>query len=198
MDLSKFAYDGHQDAMRALLESLDLHVPGEAGHAERVAVYSVATAFELGKEIDYLIQVRRAASLHDIGKLEVDASIMGKMGSLTDEEFAEIKEHVCLAEEMLSHLEWMQHSMKMIRHHHERYDGQGYPEGLARDEIPLGARIICVAEAFDQMVSESGWREPLTEEEAMEELMANAGTQFDPTVVEAFRRVQPLIQPLAV
>ncbi len=198
MDLSKFAYDGHQDAMRALLESLDLHVPGEAGHAERVAVYSVATAFELGKEIDYLIQVRRAASLHDIGKLEVDASIMGKMGSLTDEEFAEIKEHVCLAEEMLSHLEWMQDSMKMIRHHHERYDGQGYPEGLARDEIPLGARIICVAEAFDQMVSESGWREPLTEEEAMEELMANAGTQFDPTVVEAFRRVQPLIQPLAV
>lgn len=198
MDLSKFAYDGHQDAMRALLESLDLHVPGEAGHAERVAVYSVATAFELGREMEFLIQVRRAASLHDIGKLEVDASIMGKMGSLTDEEFAEIKEHVCLAEEMLSNLEWMQDSLQMIKHHHERFDGQGYPDGLAREQIPLGARIICVAEAFDQMVSESGWREPLTEEDAIEELLKNAGTQFDPTVVEAFRRMQLLIQPLEI
>lgn len=183
--------------MRALLTSLDLHVPGEAGHAERVAVYAVATGHELGLDQGHLLELRRAATLHDIGKVAIEKHVLGKLAELTEAEFNEIKRHAQLAEHVLESMPWMSECLAMIRHHHERFDGSGYPDGLAGDSIPLGARIIAVAEAFDQMVSDCGWRDAVGEDIARSELEECAGTQFDPGVVEAFLRIQPRIQPLS-
>lgn len=196
MDLSRIIALSQDDATRALLEALDIHVAGEAGHGERVAVYSVAMGDVLRLDDVTLIDLKRAALLHDIGKIGIDPSVLGKLGQISEEEFALIKSHALLAEEMLSSMTWMENSLAMIRHHHERFDGLGYPSGLCGDAIPIGARIIGVAEAFDMMVTDCGWRDPISEEAAIAELRRCSGTQFDPEVVAALIQVQPLIQPL--
>lgn len=179
-----------------LLKDLDLHRPGERGHAERVAVYAVAMGHELGLTDDELLALRYAATLHDVGKVRVDMALVRKLGRLEDEEIEAMRLHAELSLELLEDIPWLGPSLPMIIHHHERWDGQGYPAGLGMNLIPLGARIIAVAETFDVLTSSSGWLDPVDEEVAREELEACAGTQFDPEVVAAFFKVQPLIQPI--
>lgn len=186
------------DANRALLRALDLHRPGEEIHAERVAVYAVATAHALGLSEEMLLDIRRAAQLHDVGKMAIDRAVLHKLGELTENDWRELKHHASMSETILGSLPWMNQAAPMVRHHHERWDGTGYPDGLKGEEIPLGARIIAVAEAFDHITFGSSWREPQGREDARKELEQEAGRQFDPAVVAAFLRVEPLIQPLGL
>jgi len=184
------------DIIRSLLERLDRHSPAEKGHAERVAVYAVATGEELGLKDESLLNLRYAAMLHDVGKISVDAGLLRKVGSLTDEEMNALRLHSMIASSVLESFAWLRPCLADIRHHHERWDGHGYPDGLSGLDIPIGARIINLAEAFDVMVT-GPIRDPWTEKAALEEVQHCTGSQFDPHVAEAFMRVQPLIQPVS-
>lgn len=196
MDIASILRKTHGDTIRALVRVLDIHGPGEGGHAERVAVLAVATAERLGLSDVELLDIRRAAALHDVGKVVVDRSLLDKLGKLTDEEMDRLKEHAEGAVKIIASLPWLEPCLPMIRHHHERWDGTGYPDGLAGEAIPIGARVIGVAEAFDCLTTMAGWRSPVTEAEAVEELRRCSGTQFDPRVVDAFAHIQPLVQPI--
>jgi len=127
--------------------------------------------------------------LHDIGKIGIDGAILNKPGRLTDEEFEIIKGHPEIAANILSSLEFLTEVVPLVRHHHEHYAGGGYPLGIAGEEIPLGARIIAVADAFNAMTSDRPYRASLAHDVAIRELIKHSGTQFDPEVVRAFLRV---------
>ena len=156
------------------------------GHSDRVAAYAVS----IGKQLDLpekeLVALRRAAILHDIGKVGISKQIVEKLGRLTDREFEIMRLHSTIAVRMLERVEELKPCLPMIKHHHERFDGKGYPDGLKGHEIPLGARIIAVAETFDILVSDVPWRDAMLLDEALEELRRGADTQFDSMVVEAF------------
>jgi HD-GYP domain-containing protein (c-di-GMP phosphodiesterase class II) len=186
----------HNDTIRELLREMEEHSVGEAGHAERVAVISVAIGERLGLGFEDLVRLRQAAALHDVGKIKVDRNLLQKLGELTPQELTELRLHAQKAKKVVESLTWLAPALPYIVHHHERWDGNGYPDGLAGDEIPLGARIIAVAEVFDTLTFSSGWREPVSEEEALDEVLRCSGKQFDPQVVDAFFQVQPLIQPV--
>ncbi len=186
------------EQVRSLLASLDKRVPGEGQHAERVSVYATATGFELGVRGEALQQLRYAAALHDVGKTSLDPGPLLRIGPLTPEERKEMQSHVTLAEALMDAISWLRPCAPAIRHHHERWDGRGYPEGLSGEKIPLHARIIAVAEAYDAMTLLSSGRENLSEEAAADELRKESGGQFDPLVVQAFLKVQSLIQPVAL
>ncbi len=196
MNLSDETRQSRNDLLKGLLVQLDHHLPSERGHAERVAVYSVATGQRLGLDDDALLNLRYAATLHDVGKIRVDRNLLTKIGKLDDTEIAAMRLHAAIAESVLESIDWLAPVLPDIRHHHERWDGEGYPDGLAGTEIPIGARIISVAETFDVMVS-GPYRERALEEAAIDELRECSGSQFDPEVVEAFIKVQPLIQPIS-
>ncbi len=184
------------ETVRSLLKTLDEHSPGEKAHGERVATYAVATGEKMGLSDEELLSLRYAATLHDVGKVRVDANLLGKLGTLTPGELGALRLHAELALSVLDDYDFLQKTVPMVRSHHEHWNGGGYPEGLKEEEIPLGARLIAVAEAFDMLLAGSPWREAFEEETAIAEIQSCAGTQFDPKVVEAFLRVQPLIQPV--
>jgi HD-GYP domain-containing protein (c-di-GMP phosphodiesterase class II) len=171
-------------ALREYLNRLDTHAPGEAAHGERVAVVSTAIADAMRFDCDQLIEIRFAAALHDIGKLLIDSAILSLPGPLSGEHILDIRRHCTLAAEVLGS-ELTPSAVSWIRSHHERWDGAGYPDQLA-----------AIAEAYDSMTSPGGYRSPITEANALEEIRRCAGTQFDPAVAQAFFEVQPLIQPL--
>lgn len=173
-----------RDLERSLAE-LELRLPGSSGHARRVARYSAATARRLGLSPPEVARVRRAAALHDIGKLEVAAAIINKPGPLNAGEYAAVQAHSAAGASMLAELG--PELAAIVRHHHERFDGGGYPEGLAGEEIPLGARIVAVADTFDALTSTRPYRSAKRRRRALALLAAEAGTQLDPEVVAAFR-----------
>jgi diguanylate cyclase (GGDEF)-like protein/putative nucleotidyltransferase with HDIG domain len=157
------------------------------GHSRTVSKYAAELAKAIGYDKDGLRRIRAAALLHDIGKLNLPDSILNKRGPLTDEEWVMIKKHPELALNILKYVVGLRDCIEAIMHHHERYDGQGYPKGLKGKDIPLDARIISVADAYDAMRSERNYKEGrMSEEQAMRELEKCAGTQFDPDLVEAF------------
>jgi HD-GYP domain-containing protein (c-di-GMP phosphodiesterase class II) len=183
------------DRVREFLTTLDAHNPGEAAHAHRVSVYAVATADRLDVRGDDLIHLKWAALLHDVGKVSVDARLMQKLGKLDEIELAALREHASAAESVIEGTLWLVPAAPMIRHHHEWWNGEGYPDGISGEAIPLGARIIGVAEAYDVLVSDVPWRNRLDEALALKELERCRGKQFDPAVLDAFRKIQPLVQP---
>jgi response regulator RpfG family c-di-GMP phosphodiesterase len=180
-----------------LLEARDAYT---RGHSQRVARYAVGAAVRLGLTDERLEQVRLGGELHDIGKIGTADHILHKPGPLTDEEFAQIKRHTVDGERILAPLFRDRPAvMQIVRSHHERMDGRGFPDGLPGDRIPLEARIVGVADAFDAMTTNRAYREARQPAEAMQELRRFIGTQFDPAVVEAFLAAfpDPAVLPIA-
>jgi len=177
----------YQQTIDALVSAAGLRDRTAEGHSQRVCRYCNAIGRAIGLVGDELANLKHAASLHDIGKVAVSRKILNKLGKLTDEEFAVMKMHSTLAIRILEKVEGLQDAAPLVKHHHERYDGKGYPDGLAGETIPLGSRIIAVAEAFDILTSDVPWRDAMNQDSAMAELEACAGTQFDPALVKAFR-----------
>ncbi|MCW5933147.1 MAG: HD domain-containing protein [Fimbriimonadia bacterium] len=180
------------DVLRAFIAALEQAHPQMRGHSERVASYAVATAQALGLNAAFLRQVRIAAALHDVGLLVVPT---WGGGALSPEQWQAVRKHPETGAQMVSRIQRFQTPSEWILAHHERWDGNGYPKGLAGAAIPLGARILAVAEAFDSMTCFDFYKTPLSEAQALEEIKAHAGTQFDPEVAAAFLRIQPIIQP---
>jgi diguanylate cyclase (GGDEF)-like protein/PAS domain S-box-containing protein len=157
------------------------------GHQERASLWAATLAEEMGLSPERVRNVRIASLLHDLGKVTVNERILNKPGKLTKEEYAKVKQHAPVgALIIISEAETLQLLVPIVRHHHERFDGTGYPDGLVREEIPLEARILSVVDAFDAMTHERSYRKALSKEEAIAELERGAGTQFDPAVVKTF------------
>ena len=178
----------HQSA-GVLMAVVTERAPGLASHVRAVCRLACDAAEELGVTGTELEAIRHAAALHDIGKMAVPESILEKPGPLTDGEWALIRNHTVIGERILAAAPALERSARLVRWSHERVDGTGYPDGLQAANIPLGSRIIFVADAFDAMVSERSYGERFSEAEALAELTRCAGTQFDASVVAAFERV---------
>jgi diguanylate cyclase (GGDEF)-like protein len=169
-----------------LLRALAERNPFLRSHLGGVADIAEATALRLQLSHDQVEQVRHAAELHDVGKVAVPDAILTKPGPLDDEEWAFIRRHTLIGERIISAAPALTRVAALVRHSHERWDGTGYPDALAGPDIPLGARIVAVADAFDAMTSPRPYSPPRTPEAALEELERCAGRQFDPAVVDAF------------
>jgi HD-GYP domain-containing protein (c-di-GMP phosphodiesterase class II) len=181
----------YDDTLEALSGALDLRDNETEGHARRVTRYSVMIARALGVGGRELLEIERGALLHDIGKIGVPDSILLKPAKLTDEEWEIMRRHPELGHLMIRNIRFLGKSAPVVLHHHERYDGKGYPAGLVGDAIPLGARIFSVADTFDAMTSDRPYRKALGYEETRTEIERCAGGQFDPKVVASFSAVAP-------
>ncbi|MGV1049597.1 MAG: HD-GYP domain-containing protein [Solirubrobacterales bacterium] len=175
-------------ALERLTAGLDARMPGSFGHSRRVARLAASTAKQLRLPRAQVTRVRQAGALHDIGKVEVPTEIINKPGPLTDEEFAQVKWHAVAGADMIARSGSGDEQLaEIVRHHHERYDGSGYPDGLAGEAIPIGARIVAVADTFDAVTSPRPYRPALSRGDAMDLLDSEAGKHLDPAVVGAFR-----------
>ncbi len=174
--------------MRRVARSIDDRHPATAGHSERVAGMAAELARELGWSRRSVERMREAGGIHDIGKVCVPESILLTPGTLTPDEYEIVKTHAVLGGEIASTI-LTRRQVAWIRHHHERWDGRGYPDRLAAEEIPEGAAILAVADAWDAMTSRSWSRAPLTWAQALEECDRESGRQFAPWAVAALRSV---------
>jgi two-component system, cell cycle response regulator len=172
-----------------LLKALEEHHPDLGDHVHDVGLLAEAVAEELGLSGQQLHHIRQAAELHDIGKVAVPSAILDKPGRLDAEEWAFIARHTLIGERILGAALALRPVARLVRSSHERWDGNGYPDGLSGEEIPLGARIVTACDAYDAMTSDRPYQRSLGPAEALEELRRCAGTQFDPDVVDAFCRV---------
>jgi putative nucleotidyltransferase with HDIG domain len=180
----------YHDVVRAFGSAIDLKDAYTKGHSDRVARYSEAIAREMGVGGEDLEYIGVAGYLHDIGKITVDRSIINNPRPLTDREFKELNKHALTGYEILSNIRhpW-QEIAYMTKCHHEKVDGTGYPNGLRGDEIPLGSRIVTLADSFDAMMTDRPYRARLALDKALTELAANTNSQFDAKVVAAFCRL---------
>ena len=177
---------GGIDLVQALTAALDAKSSYTRGHSDRVAELSWSIAHELGFVDREAESARIAGHLHDIGKIGILDSIISKPGSLLPEEFAAMKRHTVIGASLVEQVAHLSVFAPSVRSHHERWDGSGYPDGLAGEAIPLEARIICIADSFDAMTSARSYREQLDARSAVDEIRRCSGTQFDPRLVDAF------------
>jgi HD-GYP domain-containing protein (c-di-GMP phosphodiesterase class II) len=177
------------DTINAVVNTLEARDPYTRGHTERVTQIAKSIAHRMGITDEELFIIELGALLHDVGKIGVADAILRKPGPLDSEEYMQIREHPDKGRIILSNIAYLQRAIPCVLHHHERYDGKGYPERLSGTRIPLPGRIISVADAFDAMTSDRPYRSGLPVRRAMAELRRNAGRQFDPVVVEAFMKV---------
>jgi len=187
--LYESVYDNLLNTLRALVKTLEAKDPYTQQHSERVTYYAIQTAIALGCSEEEVETLRFAGYLHDIGKVGVKDTVLLKEGRLNDEEFQEIMRHPVIGEEIVKHLELLPDERAIIRSHHERWDGTGYPDGLKGEEIPFLARVLAVCDAYDAMTSSRPYRNALTHEAAMEELFFYKWRQFDGDVVDAFSSI---------
>ena len=182
------------ETVMAIAKAVDAKDVRTHQHSVRVAEYSALIAqemncFKFWERRKAISNLRKAAQLHDIGKIGVRDSVLNKVGRLTDQEYEEMKSHVIRGSEILKDFTLVEHVEDGTRYHHERYDGKGYPEGLKGEEIPIFARIIGVADAFDAMTSNRVYRNHMDTDYVMNEMKRGRGTQFDPEVLDAFLRL---------
>lgn len=176
----------YMSTVKALSKAIEAKDPYTQGHVDRVAKYGLAIALELDPELLKDDMFRYALVLHDIGKIEIPDHILTKPGYLTDDEMEIMKRHPEAGAQILSPVKFLKEAADMVRYHQERYDGKGYPKGLKGEEIPIPARIISVADTFDAIISNRPYRQAKGVDFARNEIVKNAGTQFDPAVVSAF------------
>ena len=164
------------------MEAKDVYL---RGHSQRVAELAGQLAEEIGLDPEIAEDLRVAGRLHDVGKIGIREAILNKPGRLTSEEFEHVKQHVQIGLGILAPLFHLRKPLKYVEHHHERWDGAGYPLGLAGEAIPMGARILCAADTFDALTSKRAYREPLEPQAALQHLRIDSGKQFDPCVYDA-------------
>lgn len=174
------------DAVASLVSALNSKDPTTRDHTERCSWYAAELARDLGLGEEDASILRLASLLHDIGKLVIPDAVLRKPGALSDSEWTLMREHPSSAQHILSQMDSVADAVPAIVHHHERFDGTGYPNGLSGEDIPLASRILSVTDAFDAMTSDRPYRDAMSIDDALQELRDNAGTQFDPQVVEAF------------
>jgi putative nucleotidyltransferase with HDIG domain len=173
----------------ALANALEAKDPYTRGHSERVAGVGRLIALELGLDADEVAAVAEAGLLHDIGKIGVPEGMLQKPGPLTAEEWQAMRRHPVVGAQIIAPFEVFARSAPLIRHHHERWDGSGYPDGLAGPAIPLGARIVAVADVFDALTSGRPYRTALARDAGLSQLLDEAGRSLDPSVVRASVRL---------
>jgi putative nucleotidyltransferase with HDIG domain len=178
--------------VKGVIATLELKDPYTRGHSERVASYALQLAETTGKyNEEELKSFYFACLLHDIGKIHIPDQILMKPSKLTTEEYEIIKSHTTVGAEAVSKVIQLNSSIEVIRSHHERWDGKGYPDQLKGDEIPFLARVAAVADAFDAMTSNRSYRNALSVDEAYKRILEGKGTQFDPSLVESFQQTYP-------
>ena len=177
------------DTISSFVIALESKDPYLKGHSARVSLYSGELASVMGVPPAEVVLMSRAGMLHDLGKLVIMDNILRKPRQLTEEEFELIRTHPVVGDKILKPLRFLACEAKAVRHHHERYDGKGYPDGLKGDDIPLIARVVTVADAFDAMTSDRPYRSKRPLGVAMEEIVRGAGTQFDPVAADAFSTI---------
>lgn len=175
--------------LEALVNALEAKDPYMRGHSARVADLSATIAHELGIPDEEVEHVRVAGRLHDIGKIGTREAVLNKQGALTPEEFEHVKQHVVIGSQILAPLGHLGDIIPSVRHHHERWDGTGYPDGLRGEEIPIGARVIGAAEVFDALSTSRAYQEKLSPEKAIERIADLSGTVLDPRVYDAMASV---------
>jgi putative nucleotidyltransferase with HDIG domain len=175
--------------LEALVNALEAKDPYLAGHSARVAAMSATIAAEMGLNDDEVEQVRTAGRLHDLGKIGTRESVLNKKGPLTPEEYEHVKQHVVIGSQILAPLSHLGPIIGFVRHHHERWDGTGYPDGLGGDAIPLGARIIGATEIYDALTTARSYQDKLTPAEATERMRILSGTTIGPQVMDALNAV---------
>lgn len=184
--LHQTVLDAYKSTIKTLAAAIDAKDRYTHGHSQRVMEYVLLAGKSLSLPAEDMETLEYAGILHDIGKIAVDACILNKPGSLTRSEWNQIREHPVIGANLLKEILFLEKASALVLHHHERYDGKGYPSGIKGEEIPLGARLIAVADTFDTMTTDRSYRSALTVEYSISELYAYTGTQFCPMAVEAF------------
>lgn len=169
--------------MGAVIDAYDVYT---YGHSSQVAMYAKAIGEKMGRPKNELDALFRAGLIHDIGKIGITETIIGKQGRLTDEEYAIVKRHVTIGADIVAQMQGLHALVPLVKHHHERWDGKGYPDGLQGERIPFEARILTLADSLDSMLSDRPYRQTMSFEDVIAEVQRCSGTQFDPQVVAAF------------
>jgi putative nucleotidyltransferase with HDIG domain len=180
--------EAYESSLILLANAIEVRDSYTRGHVERVRDYALLMARHLGWKDQRLEDLRFAAILHDIGKIHVRESVLLKNGPLTDDEGGEIKKHPITGAEMVRNVPYLTAAIPAILHHHERWDGQGYPDKIAGESIPLMARIVAVADAFDAMTSNRSYQKVQSLESAYNKIVDASGTRYDPQVVQALQK----------
>src|SRR5213083_931772 len=177
------------DTLEALVNALEAKDPYLRGHSARVADLAANVATEMGLAEEEVERVRMAGRLHDLGKIGTRDAVVNKEGPLTAEEFEHVKQHVIIGAQILAPLVHLGHIVAMVKSHHERFDGSGYPDGLRGEEVPLGGRVIAAAEVYDALTTARPYQKKMTPEQAVERMADLSGTVLDPKVYDALVRI---------
>lgn len=189
MDQTQELVKSYSGTLEAMILALDLREHETGYHSYRVTAYAINLGRHMRLSEEELSIIAKGALLHDIGKIGVPDQILLKPDKLTEEEWELMRKHPEFGYELLKKIEFLEKSAEIVRTHHERYDGQGYPSGLAGEDIPLGSRIFSVVDALDAMTSQRTYRDAMPFEEALQKVAEASGTQFDPKVVEVFMQI---------
>jgi HD-GYP domain-containing protein (c-di-GMP phosphodiesterase class II) len=184
--LHETVLEAYKATIQTLAAAIDAKDPYTRGHSTRVMEYAVGAGAALALAPEQLETLEYAGILHDVGKIAIDSTILGKPEKLTDEEWHKVREHPRIGANIIREVPFLKDAAELVLCHHERYDGSGYPQGLKGEDIPLGARVLAVADSFDSMTTDRSYHKASSVEEALGELVNCSGTQFCPVAVEAF------------
>jgi putative two-component system response regulator len=179
--------ESYEASLIMLANAIEVRDPYTRGHVERVMNYAQTIAEYLGWSSTEINNLRFGSILHDIGKINIPENILRKSGSLSEEEWVEMRKHPEMGAELVKGIHYLDPAVPVILYHHERWNGSGYPFGMKKEDIPLSARIVAIADSFDAMTTKRPYRDELTPEQACNEVISGSGIQYDPLMVEAFK-----------